>query len=133
MVQGLVIQIPGSGGVLGIPSDLQRYASLAKDLVLAAAGIVGATAAVLGPRSWSRQTRSKGNHHLSKTLLAEIGWLLESIQSVGSPFMLAEEMAAPEEQTRKATTDGTRQPMQVGYAYRKRWDQSVTAGPSSSR
>jgi hypothetical protein len=122
MVQNLVLQVAGSGGVVGIPSDLQYYVSLGKDFVLAAAGIVGATAAVLGLRSWSRQTRSKVNYDLSKALLTEVYRLRESIQSVRSPFMLAEEMAVPEEQIKKATTDGIRQAMQVGYAYQKRWE-----------
>ena len=36
--------------------------------------------------------------------------------------MLAEEMAVPEEQIKKATTDGVRQAMQVGYTYQKRWE-----------
>jgi hypothetical protein len=95
---------------------------LAKDFVLAAAGIVGATAAVLGLRSWSRQTRSKVNYDLSKALLAEVYRLREFIQSVRSPFMLAEEMVVPEEQIKKATTDGIRQAMQAGYAYQRRWE-----------
>ena len=107
---------------MGIPLDLQYYVSLAKDFVLAAAGIVGATAAVLGLRSWSRQTRSIVNYDLSKALLIEVYRLRESIQSVRSPFVLAEEMAVPEEQIKKATTDGIRQAMQAGYAYQRRWE-----------
>jgi len=105
-----------------IAPDLQYYVGLAKDLLLAAAGIIGATAAVLGLRSWSRQTRSKTDYDLSKGILTEVYRLRESIQSVRSPFMLAEEMALPEDQMKKATTEGMKQAMQVGYAYQKRWE-----------
>jgi hypothetical protein len=103
-------------------SCIAEYVTVAKDIVLTVAGVIGAYVALRGLNTWNRQLKGGVEYDLTRRLLKQTYRLREAIKGVRNPVMWGGEMTSPSEEEAK---DMSREQLRfhgLANAYQKRWD-----------
>lgn len=103
-------------------SCIAEYATVAKDVVLTIAAVVGAYVAVKGLSTWNRQLKGGVEYELTRRLLKQTYRLREAIKGVRNPVMWAGEMPSPSPDEAAAMTKDQIRFYGMSSAYQKRWD-----------
>jgi hypothetical protein len=106
--------------------DLALGVTIAKDVILAVAAIIGTVVAVLGLRTWSRQLKGGVEYELTRRLLRNAYRVREAIAAVRAPFMSAAEMALPDDERAKLSREQAAHYGSV-RGYEKRWEGVTSA------
>lgn len=100
--------------------DVPAVVSLARDIIVAGAGITGACVAVCGLRTWRRQLLGAAEYDLAKRLLRAVYEWREAIARLRHPFMWAEEMRLSD--GHQCSSMEHDHDAGVVRAYQRRWD-----------
>jgi hypothetical protein len=103
-------------------SCFAEFATVAKDVVLTIAAVVGAYVAVKGLSTWNRQLKGGVEYELTRRLLKQTYRLREAIKGVRNPVMWAGEMPSPSPDKAAAMTKDQIRFYGMSSAYQKRWD-----------
>jgi hypothetical protein len=76
---------------------VDQIIAIVKDVVVAAAAVVGAAVAVRGLNTWNRQLKGGAEYELARRILKVTYRLRDAIKGVRHPVMWAEEMPMPAE------------------------------------
>ena len=100
----------------------EYWVSIAKDVILALAGIIGSVVAILGLSTWKRQLYGQTEYELAKRLLKSLYYLREVITDARHPFMLySTEPDLPKEKLEYMSKEEKDWHSQV-QAWEKRWE-----------
>lgn len=93
--------------------------SMVKDVVLACAGAITATVAILGLKNWSRELRGKAEFDVARALIRSTYRLRDEIQSSRSPFVSGHEF--PEDYGSPGPKTSQQEAEAWAHVYNNRW------------
>ena len=99
-----------------------QYISIAKDMVLIAAAVIGSCVAIIGLNTWQKQLKGKSEHDLSRRLLVSLFKYRDAINGVRHPAMWAHEQPSPPEGEAKNMSQEQIRYYGTSKAYQARWD-----------
>ena len=103
-------------------ANLSDYVTVAKDIVLIIAAVIGSYVALRGLNTWNRQLKGGVEYELTRRLLKLTYRLREAIKGVRNPIMWGGETPTPDTEEAKDMSPDRRRFYDISNAYQKRWD-----------
>ena len=99
-----------------------EFVSIAKDVVVGIAALVGAVVAVLGLGTWKRQIKGQSDYDLARRLLVTVFKYRDAVDGVRHPAMWADEMPLPSAEESERMSREQSRFYGVSRAYQSRWE-----------
>jgi hypothetical protein len=101
---------------------LPELVTLAKDLILSGAAIVGIYVAIKGLCTWQRQLKGQSEYELSRRILVSLFKSRDAISGLRRPAMGTPELPTPPDSEAKGMSSDQIRFYRVSKAYQARWD-----------
>ena len=106
---------------------VEQIISVAKDITLAVAGIVGAIVAIRGLNTWNRQLKGGAEYELARRVLRATYRLRDSFKILRDPFLSSYEQTMPDKEEAEKMTSEELSFHGTSKAYQTRWNKVIEA------